>query len=408
MNQEVVIVGAGIAGLTCAKYLSDGGIEPLILEAANAVGGRVRTDVVDGFLLDRGFQIFLTAYPEAQRLLNYNALDLNAFRSGALIRYQNAFKVVSDPFKEPAQVFKTLFSPIGSLADKLRVLQLSNEVKTVPTDEFFNETDSDTLSYLQNYGWSSDMIETFFKPFFGGVFLENELSTSSQFFRFVFKQFYTGDAVLPSAGIQAIPQQIADGLPQNSIRLNTTVSKIDKNIMYLVDGQTITAKKIIIATDARRADLLLGRSVSRQYNITTCTYFAAPRSPLNTEMLALNPNRLSAVHNLCVPSDVAPNYAPKGQSLVSVSTHGLSLVDEQKLTTQIIRELTDWFGSEASTWRHLKTYHIADALVKYEANSPKSQLQITENLYQCGDYTSYPSLNAAMATGRMVAEMIIK
>jgi phytoene dehydrogenase-like protein len=408
MNQEVVIVGAGVAGLTCAKYLSDGGIEPLVLEASDAVGGRVRTDSVDGFLLDRGFQILLTAYPEAQRLLNYNSLNLQAFRSGALIRYQNDFKTVSDPFKEPAQLLQTLFSPIGSLFDKLKVLQLSNEVKTVPTDEFFMESDSETLSYLQQYGWSNDMIELFFKPFFGGVFLENELSTSSQFFRFVFKQFYNGDAVLPAAGIQAIPQQIADGLPKGAIKLNTAVSRIDKNTVYLADGQAITAKKIIIATDAHRADLLLGRSANRQYNVTTCTYFAAPRSPLSTKMLALNPNRLSAVHNVCVPSDIAPSYAPEGQSLVSVSTQGLSLFDEQKLTAQIVRELTDWFGEEVGKWRHLKTYHIAEALVKYAPRSHKKQLQITENLYQCGDQTAYPSLNAAMATGRMVAEMIAK
>ncbi len=408
MNQEVVIIGAGVAGLTCAKYLLDGGIEPLVLEASDSVGGRVRTDSVDGFLLDRGFQILLTAYPEAQRLLNYNTLDLHAFRSGALIRYQNDFKTVSDPFKEPAQLFQTLFSPIGSLFDKLKVLQLSNQVKTVPTDEFFMESSSDTLSYLQQYGWSKDMIDTFFKPFFGGVFLENELKTSSQFFRFVFKQFYTGDAVLPAAGIQAIPQQIADGLPKNAIKLNTEVLRIDKNIVYLADGQTITTKKIIVATDARRADLLLNRSVSRQYNVTTCTYFAAPHSPLSTKMLALNPNRLSAVHNVCVPSDIAPGYAPSGRSLVSVSSQGLSFVDEQKLTARIVRELTEWFGEEVNQWQHLKTYHIPEALVKYEANSPQSQLQIAENLYQCGDQTAYPSLNAAMATGRMVAEMIAK
>jgi phytoene dehydrogenase-like protein len=406
MNQEVVIVGAGVAGLTCAKYLLDAGIEPLVLEASDAVGGRVRTDVVDGFLLDRGFQILLTAYPEAQRLLNYNALNLKAFRSGALIRYQDDFKTVSDPFKEPTELLKTLFSPIGSLFDKLKVLQLSNEVKTVPTDEFFNESDCDTLSYLQQYGWSEQMIETFFKPFFGGVFLENELSTSSQFFRFVFKQFYNGDAVIPAAGVQAIPQQIADLLPKNVIKLNTTVSRIDKNTIYLTDGQAITTKKIVIAADAHRADLLLNRPAERQYNVTTCTYFAAPRSPLSTKMLALNPNRLSAVHNLCVPSDVAPTYAPEGQSLVSVSTQGLSFVDEPKLTAQIVRELTDWFGEEVTTWRHLKTYHIPESLVKYNPNSPKSQLQIADNLYQCGDQTAYPSLNAAMATGRIVAEMI--
>lgn len=181
-NHEVIIIGAGIAGLSCANYLLHFGITPLVLEAAEAVGGRVRTDKVDGYLLDRGFQILLTAYPEAQRLLNYNTLALKSFRSGALIRKDNAFSVISDPFKEPAQVFKTLFSSVGTLVDKLKVLQLSNNVSKEPTEAFFHERATDTLTYLRNYGWSDEMIADFFKPFFGGVFLENELETSSNFF----------------------------------------------------------------------------------------------------------------------------------------------------------------------------------------------------------------------------------
>jgi phytoene dehydrogenase-like protein len=179
-NHEVIIIGAGIAGLTCGKYLNDYGIESLVLEASDAVGGRVRTDEVEGFLLDRGFQILLTEYPEAKKLLDYNALNLKTFRSGALIRLDNDFSVISDPFKEPAQVFRTLFSSVGSLGDKLKVLQLSNEVAKENTDEFFNEKATDTLSYLQRYGWSEEMITNFFKPFFGGVFLENELSTGKR------------------------------------------------------------------------------------------------------------------------------------------------------------------------------------------------------------------------------------
>ena len=405
-NHEVIIIGAGIAGLTCAKYLNDYGIESLVLEASDGVGGRIRTDEVEGFLLDRGFQILLTEYPEAKKLLDYNALHLKTFRSGALIRLDNDFSIISDPFKEPAQLFRTLFSSVGSLGDKLKVLQLSNEVSKEDTQEFFNEKATDTLSYLQRYGWSEEMITNFFKPFFGGVFLENELSTSSNFFRFLFKQFYCGDAALPARGMQAIPEQIAAKLPIGSVQLGSKVEKLNGNFITLSNGQTLHAKQIVMATDASGADRLLQRKINREFNVTTCTYFAADRSPLSEKMLVLNPNRLSAVHNLCVPSDIAPNYAPKGKALISVSTQGLAMVDEKKLSEHILQELTQWYGEEVKTWQHLRTYHIPESLVKYKANAPDGNLKITENLYECGDHVAYPSLNAAMATGRAVADMI--
>lgn len=405
-KHEVVIIGGGIAGLSCAKYLKDYGIEALVIEASDAVGGRVRTDEVEGFLLDRGFQIFLTSYPEAQRLLDYEALNLCKFRSGAMVRYKDTFSTIGNPFKEPAQIFKTLFSSLGTLKDKIKILQLSNEVSKENTETFFQDNPTETWRYLQQYGWSEAMIIHFFKPFFGGVFLENELSTSSNFFRFVFKQFYNGDAALPANGIQAIPEQIAAKLPKKSIRLNTQVQKLQSTTITLANGETIHANKVVIATDAANADKLLQRVVNRQYNQTTCTYFAARHSPLAEKMLLLNPNRLASIHNVCFPSDVAPGYAPAGQTLVSVSTQGLSLIDEEKLTTHIVQELEEWFGEEVKTWRYLRTYHIPEALNKYPAEVVVPNLKLSENMYECGDHTAYPSLNAAMATGRKVADMI--
>ena len=405
-QHQTVIIGAGISGLTCAKYLQDHGHQALILEAADAVGGRVRTDFQDGYTLDRGFQIFLTSYPEAERLLDYDALQLRAFRSGALIRQGQDFTAMANPFKEPSLVFKSLFAPIGSLFDKFKILQLTNDVVHNSTESFFADNATDTLTYLQQYGWSDRMIEQFFKPFFGGVFLENNLDTSSNFFRFVFKQFYEGDATVPAAGIEAIPKQIAAKLPANAVRLNTAVARVEDRTIYLKNGETIQAQNLVVATDARNADLLLHRPTKRKYNVTTCTYFAAERSPLPQKMLMLNPNRLSMVHNVCVPSDVAPAYAPAGRALVSVSTQGLDLFDEQKLTERIKLELRDWFGDQVLGWQHLRTYHIPEALVNYAADAPEPKLRVTDGVFECGDYTSYPSLNAAMQTGRAVAELI--
>ncbi len=404
----VIIIGGGIAGLTCARYLQNRGIESLILEASEAVGGRVRTDKQDGFLLDRGFQILLTAYPEALKLLNYEKLNLKTFKSGALIRdnEQNKFISMLNPLKDPSALFSTLFSSIGTLADKLRILRLIMDIQNIQDDVFENKYQS-TLKFLQNYNVSEKMILQFFKPFFGGVFLEDDLTTSANFFKFIFDKFNQGEAAIPANGMHEIPLQIASTLPAHSIRLNTKVVKIEGNNVYLANGEKLYGEKIVLATDGFAAEQLLGKKQDIKFNKTTCTYFAAEQSPLTEKLLVLNPDRNAKIHNLCVPSDIAPNYAPLGKSLISVSTQGLDTQNQQALATSIQQELVTWFGKEATNWKHIKTYHIPQALATFnEDNSKGYPLQLSNVLYRCGDYTAYPSLNAAMMTGRKVAENI--
>ena len=403
----VIIIGAGIAGLTCAKYLKDRGIQSLILEASDGIGGRVRTDKQDGFLLDRGFQILLTAYPEAQRLLDYQQLDLQAFNSGALIRdnQKNGFSIVGNPFKEPTKIWSSLTSNVGTFTDKIRVLRLILDTNNVQ-EEIFEKKGISTLEYLRNYGFSDNMIQQFFRPFFGGVFLENQLSTSSNFFKYIFGKFYEGDAVVPAKGIEQIAKQIEKKLYIGTVKLNTKVVKIEGNRVYLENGDRLYGEKIVLATDGFHADKLLEKNTQRKFNSTTCTYFSADCSPLKEKMLVLNPNRTSMIHNMCVPSDIAPYYAPLGKSLISVSTQGFALHDESELAKNIKRELATWYGKEVENWQHLKTYHIPQALPNFDSSLVDKNLKISDILYQCGDTTAYPSLNAAMATGRKVAEMI--
>lgn len=408
MNKfSIVIIGGGISGLTCANYLHNNGQSFMLLEASDAFGGRVRTDKVEGFLLDRGFQILLTNYPEAKKILNYGELNLKMFESGALIRKSGGFMKMENPFKNKWAYLTMALSGVGSVQDKLKIWQLANEVSKIDDDLFFEEDGEKTLLFLQKYGWSTKMTENFFRPFFGGVFLENELETSSNFFKFVFKQFFKGDAAIPAEGIQVIPDQLAQNLPAESKRLNTSVRGIEGNIIYLENGETIEAEKIVVATNPRNADTLLNITQPRKYNMTVNTYFMAESSPLKGQkFIALNPNRKGVVHNLCVPSDISSAYGNGGKSLVSVSTQGLEKFDEKQLTDRIRRELFDWFGAQVNVWKHLKTYSIPEALSKYEASDKAQELKISENIYRCGDYLAYPSLNAAMRTGRKVAEML--
>jgi protoporphyrinogen oxidase len=406
---STVIIGGGISGLTCAKYLNEKGYGFMLLEGSDALGGRVRTDKVDGFLLDRGFQVLLTNYPEAKKILNYNNLDLKYFSSGSMIKAEKGFMKMENPFRNKMAYITMAFSSVGSLSDKLKIRKFANELAEIPDEDFFKMDATDTLTFLKNYGWSDKMINNFFKPFFGGVFLENDLVTSSNFFQFVFKQFFRGDAAIPADGIQAIPEQIAEMIPNNRIRKNARVKGFEGNQIFLDGGEVITADKIVVATDPHTSDELLGETNKRVYNITTCTYFSAESSPLNGQkFIALNPNRRGAVHNVCVPSDIAPNYGNAGKSLISVSTQGLEKLDERNLTNRIKRELFDWFGAKVNVWKHLKTYHIPESLVQYRAGSEKQEMKLAENLYRCGDYLAYPSLNAAMQTGREVAQIIME
>jgi protoporphyrinogen oxidase len=409
-HHPVVIIGAGIAGLTCAKYLNDHQIPSTVLEASDAVGGRVRTDEVDGFRLDRGFQVLLTSYPEARALLDYEALDLKAFRSGALIRYDQSFVKLANPLKEPLAAIPTLFAPVASLSDKLKVLKISQQIRNTTEEQFFDQPDTSTLEFLQSYGWSEEFIQNFFRPFFGGVFLERELSTSSNFFQFLFQQFALSDVVVPATGMQAIPEQLAARLPAGSIQTNRRVNVIREGKIHLETGEILSPEITVLAVDASASDHILRCQSSYRFNETACVYFAANRSPLKDTMLVINPDDSSLINNMCVPSDIAPAYAPAGKSLISVSVVGKGRIPhETDLAGEIQKELTGWFGNEVKEWQHLRTYYIPQALPQYlPYTDRKPSLRLNSHFYRCGDHLAYPSLNAAMKTGREVAQMIIR
>jgi phytoene dehydrogenase-like protein len=220
---KIHIVGAGISGLVAAKVLEDKGFEPIILEATDRVGGRVKTDVVNGYQLDHGFQVLLTAYPAAQKYLDYKALNLQRFLPGAAIFKKSKASIIGDPLRDISLLFPTLFSGIGSVKDKLKVLKLNHYLKKKSLEEIFNSKSQTTKSYLMDYGFSDEMIKQFFKPFFSGIFLETELETSSRMFEFVYKMFGEGDAAIPKAGIEAIPKQLCQNLKHSTFKFNTKV-----------------------------------------------------------------------------------------------------------------------------------------------------------------------------------------
>lgn len=411
MSDRIVIVGGGLAGLCCARTLHRAGREFLLFEAADSVGGRIRTDHVDGFLLDRGFQVFLDSYPEAAAVLDYEGLELRKFEPGAVVRFEGQFHGLTDPWRRPLQAMGTVFSPIGSLADKLRVGLLRSQVLRGSLEDRFAEPEVQTLEALRAAGFSEAMIARFFQPFLGGIFLDDQLETSSRMFRFVFRMFSTGSACLPADGMESIPRQIAAALPESSLSCSTPVAAVHSDRVELSTGETVEATGVVVATDGHTAaSLLPGSVINAESQGVTCLYYAADQPPINRPVLVLNGDGQGPINNLCVPTLVSDRYGPRGESLVSVTVLG-SNHETSELDAAVGRQLEDWYGSQTRDWRLLKMYSIPHALPRQAApalNPPERPIQLDSGIYVCGDHRDNASIQGAMISGRRTAETILR
>jgi phytoene dehydrogenase-like protein len=408
---QVLIIGAGLAGLCCARVLYQAHIPFMILEASGGVGGRVRTDQVEGFLLDRGFQVLQTAYPEARQVLDYPALKLKPFYPGALVFFDGRLHRVGDPLRQPRHLFSTIFSPIGTLLDKLRVARLRWQVSQGSINDLFRRPESSTIAALNAQGFSESMIERFFRPFFSGVFFDRELAASSRMFEFVFRMLAEGDTALPAGGIGAIPAQLAAALPAGSIRTYSPVAKVGKGKVVLASGEEIPARAVVLATDGSETARLLGEAKDFSTVDCTCLYFVAPKPPVTEPILILEGENTGPVTNLAVDSNVAPSYAPPGASLIQATVVGNIEITDLDLEAKSREQLTRWFGPEVSDWRLLRIYRIKKALPDQIPPTPDPLNQpVRENpwLFVCGEYQSLSSIHWAMVSGRRAGEAVIR
>lgn len=405
---DVIIVGAGISGLTCAEELRSRGLKFLVLESGNTPGGRIATDEHQGFLLDRGFQVLLTAYPEAKRVLNYTDLELRCFTPGALVWFDGKFHRFTDPWRKPSDLLSTALSPVASTLDKVRIAKFRSETTKGDLTRLYERPDIPTIEMLQQRGFSPIVIERFFRPFLGGVFLDNELKTSRRLCEFVFRMFSNGDAALPANGMNAIPNQLASRLPEGALRFNSPVKEVREGVVELSSGEQLSAKQIVVATDEPSANRLMGNPTRDKANRVVCMYFAADKPPIDEPILMLNGEGRGPVNNVCVPSQVANNYAPKGQSLISVTS--LPEADREPQVDTVLKQLREWFGSVVDDWRHLRTYPIHYALpqqVPPLVDPVEKNPRFATGIYRCGDYCDTASINGAMSSGRRAAEAML-
>lgn len=409
---RIVIVGAGLSGLACARVLAAAGLRFTLLEASNAVGGRVRTDKVDGFLLDRGFQVFLPAYPEARRVLDYDGLDLRSIYRGANIFVKNRFHRIADPLAHPLTAMQNLRDKIVTMRDKWTMLLLRKEVFGLrQPPSAIGATESE--DFLRDFGFSESMIDRFFRPFFGGIFLEKDLRTSAAMLQFLFAMFDRGGSALPAHGMQAIPNQLAVALPPDSLRVNTPVSAVRAGEVTLDSGEVLHADHVIVAVSEEVAHRLLptgdspaplpGRS-------TTCLYFATDEWPFSDPILHLDGDGRGPVNSVTALSLVSPHYAPPGQHLISASIIGSPCSAELELVVR--DQMKRWFGEAlVAKWRHLRTYQVRHAQPEARqlklGSGPLSAV-VEPGLYRCGDWCQDVSINGALLSGRRAGEAVVR
>lgn len=408
-ERPIVVIGGGLAGMACAIHLKAQGVPVQLLEASTTLGGRVATDVVDGFRLDRGFQVLLTSYQEAKRMLDFDALRLQKFAPGAIIRRGGKFHKIVDPFRNPQSALATATSEVGTIADKLLVAKLSILGSDCnPNDEKY--ASHSTLDELRNLGFSEEFIDSFFRPFFGGIFLEKNLESNAAMFRYLFHMFATGFAALPADGMSAIATQLASNLKPSEYRLGASVQRIDDTGIVLESGERLEASRVVLATDWNAAAKLFDRQSLRASRSVSCLYFAAESIPHHTPILYLNGERDGIINNLCFPTTIAPTYAPAHQHLVSVTVLDDLKPSDADLETAVRSELARWFGESASQWRHLRTYRIKHALPGQSPGMHNEfrEHRLNDRIFICGDYTENASINGALLSGRRAAEALIQ
>lgn len=415
---DCIIVGAGLAGLACARELSKAGRSVLLIEAGDRPGGRVATDRVEGFQIDRGFQVYLGAYPEGRRQLDLAALQFGWFEPGALVVDGGRLREVSDPWRRPWAAVKSLLSGMVGVGDGLRTARLRsallNEFRAGRLDPQLPAASGEqsTRERLAVSGFSEAFIARFFNPFFGGVFLEHGLETSESIFGFTFAMFALGRAGLPAGGMGAIPTQLAATLPSGSLRLGARVESIAPGAVTLAGGERLSPRSIVVATDADVAARLLPgvAPAPRAWKSTRMVAFAAPRSPLDRPILVVGTDPRGTIDNLSVPSDVAAHYAPPGAALVLVTVRPECALSDVDAVLTVKREAVKLLGAGAQAWEHLKTVHVPRSLPDETPAARRLRPagpRVADGLFVAGDWCTSSSINGALVSGRIAAEAVL-
>ena len=402
-KETIYIIGAGVSGLIAAYELEQEGYHPVIIEQTDEVGGRVKTIHEKGYALDLGFQVLLSAYPLAKKYLDLEALELHKLESGALIYVNDKAYRIGDPMRNWKMLFPTIFSDIGSISDKLKVLKLNNRLKRKSIDEIFESHETTTLQYLIEFGFSPKIIERFFKPFFAGIFLESSIQTSSRMFEFVYKMFGEGYATIPKLGIGEISNQLKNKLHHTEFIFNCEVKDITNDKILMISGENLPHDGVIIATNSTSM-IRSHKGSDMKWKCCMCLYFEVDQTNIPANTIALIADGGNYANNLYAYTDVKT-----GKTILSVTTLEHMNKTDAEIIENIIAEVKKYTGALKVDFIH--HYRIKQALpdiLNLKMTVQPGENQVMDNIFLAGDALMNGSLNAAMESGRIAAKTLLE
>ncbi|MGA9270289.1 MAG: NAD(P)/FAD-dependent oxidoreductase [Lutimonas sp.] len=402
-KKEIYIIGAGISGLIAAYELEREGYRPIIIEQTDDVGGRVKTIQEKGYALDLGFQVLLSAYPLANEYLDMDKLQLRKLESGAMIYAKGKSDLIGDPLRNWKALVPTLMADIGSLGDKLRIFKLNQRLKYKSLEEIFKSPERTTHEYLVEFGFSSKIIERFFKPFFAGIFLEPDLKTSSRMFEFVYKMFGEGYATIPKFGIGEISKQLKSKLHHTEFIFNCEVEEVTNEHIQIRSGEKKPHEGVIIASNA--SSLLPGlKDQEIAWKSCMCVYFEVDQTNIPENTIALIAEPGNNVNNLYAYADTST-----GKTILSATALQLGKKSDKEIIDAIRAEVKKYAGcSRANYIQHYRITRALPDIQDLRMTAQPGESQVMENVFVAGDYLLNGSLNAAMESGRLAAQAVVQ
>ena len=399
-HTDIIILGAGPAGLACALKCQQLGREYLLIEGSNRIGGRLGSLYEDGYIFDLGFQVYNSAYVNTNRLLDLDELNLKYFKPGAAVHYGNSFQIVSDPLRDISKVFSTIFSNITTVSDKLKILSLKNSLSNYNIEE--DKTDDiTTLRFLKQYGFSEKMIDNFFIPFFSGIFHEKTLDTSSKFFKYVFSNFNNGLASLPEKGMQAIPEQLMSKIDIERVMMEKTAINLDDgNKVIFDDGDIIKGENIILTGESTT----LAEKIKYEYNEVNTIYFRTENEIENGDYIHLYPED-DLINNIAIPSSISSAYSNGHSHLISITILEYDCSDIE-LIKKIRKRLSNYYGGEPGSYDFLRTFSISKATIKQPVGHFERKKIVKNGLIIAGEQATNGSIEGAIISGLNAADQL--
>ncbi len=404
-DAEVIVVGAGLAGLMCATTLQRSGVDVMVIDGADEVGGRIRTDVIDGFLMDRGFQVLNPAYPAVQQHIDVEALGLQMFGSGAGVLREDGLSVLADPLREPEHIWDVLRS---GLLDPAELVALAKWAlpSLGPVSRLTSGDDSTRAESMASAGLSGPLRRVV-DAFVAGVVLEDDGSTSNGFTQLLMRMFALGSPGLPERGMRALPEQLADRLDR-PVRTGVTVDAVGESgaggAEIAAGGQSLRADLVVVATGAGAAEDLLGIPAPRMKGVVT-DWFTMDEAPTDLDMLIVDGRTAAGpIKNTALITAAAPSYAPPGKHLVQTSVlmaDGAGPLD----LAQVRAHAAEMYGVATDMWEHVHRHEVHHALPSQDAPlQTRKPMQVSAHVIACGDHMDTASIQGAMVSGQRAAQ----